>query len=82
MSSGWIDRIDFVGHEARPYCRISNVVDAAIAKRETASNYLKALARIGVLQERRSGREKLFVQPKLLTRLTTEGNEFEPYSRE
>jgi|GEM_PF-928561 len=46
----------------QPYCRISNLVERDIAKRQTASTYLKQLADIGVLQEINSGKEKLFVQ--------------------
>ena len=41
-----------------PYCRIGNIVDAGIAKRQTASEYLKAIANLGVLKETREGREK------------------------
>ena len=55
---------------AQPYCRIGNVVDAGIAKRQSASVYLKALVRIGVLEERKAGREKLFINPALLRALT------------
>lgn len=50
----------------QPYCRISNVVDAGLAKRQTASVYLKTLCEIGVLEERKSGREKLFINPSYL----------------
>lgn len=32
----------------QPYCRIANLVDAGIAKRQTASVYLKELHAIGV----------------------------------
>jgi Fic family protein len=32
-------------------CRIANVVEAGLAKRQTASEYLKELADIGVLDE-------------------------------
>ena len=63
----------------QPYCRIANLVDARIVKRQAASRYLKALARAGVLREETLGREKLFVHPKLLTLLTRETNAFEPY---
>lgn len=63
-----------------PYCRIGSLIDAGIAKRQTASVYLKALADIGVLQEEKVGREKLFLHPKFLRLLTTEGNTFEPYT--
>jgi Fic family protein len=62
-----------------PYCRISNLIDAGIAKRQTASVYLKQLVEIGVLREAESGKEKLFVHPKLLQLLTQDSNEFTPY---
>jgi Fic family protein len=54
----------------QPYCRISNLVERDIAKRQTASTYLKQLADIGVLQEINSGKEKLFVHPRLMTLMT------------
>ena len=63
----------------QPYCRIGNLTSAGIAKRQTASKYLKALAKIGVLAEQTAGREKLFIHPRLLILLTGEENEFEPY---
>ena len=50
----------------QPYCRIANLVDAEIAKRQTAAQYLKKLVDIGVLQEVREGRDKLFLNPGLL----------------
>jgi Fic family protein len=53
----------------QPYCRIENVVDAGIAKRETASRYLKALAAAGLLREEKIGREKLFVNTTFLALL-------------
>jgi len=55
-----------------PYCRIQNVVDAGIAKRQAASRYLKELVEIGVLEERSVGREKLFIHPKYLNLLMRE----------
>ena len=54
----------------QPYCRITNVVEAGIAKRQAASRYLKALASIGILEERSYGREKLYVHKGLLELLT------------
>ncbi len=42
------------------------MVDAGIAQRQSASVYLKALAAIGVLEERQSGRERLFINPALV----------------
>src|SRR5262249_21644478 len=50
----------------QPYCRINDLVGANIVKRQSASEYLKKLTEIGVLQERPVGREKLFVNPALL----------------
>jgi Fic family protein len=64
----------------QPYCRITNVVDNGIAKRQTASEYLKKLASIGVLEERKVGRERLFLHPKLLTLVTQEGNDYREYA--
>ena len=39
----------------QPYCRISNLVENNIAKRQTASVYLKQLTEIGVLNEKKAG---------------------------
>lgn len=58
----------------QPYCRIANLVDAGIAKRQTASVYLKQLCEIGVLKEVKSGRETIFVHPKYIELLTGEEN--------
>jgi Fic family protein len=62
-----------------PYCRISNLVDRGIAKRQTASTYLKELVRIGVLEEKQAGKERLFINPRLLHLLTRETNQTDPY---
>ena len=63
----------------QPYCRISNLVDAGIAKRQTASEYLKKLVDIGVLQEQQVGREKIFINPRLMRLLDQPNNSFLPY---
>jgi Fic family protein len=63
-----------------PYCRISNLVDRGIAKRQTASAYLKELVRIGVLEEKQAGKERLFINPRLLLLLTRETNQSAPYT--
>jgi len=63
----------------QPYCRISNLVDAGIAKRQTASEYLKKLVEIRVLQEQQVGRDKIFVNPKLMQLLEQQKNSFLPY---
>ncbi len=64
----------------QPYCRIGNLVDAGIAKRQTASVYLKQLCDIGVLREVKSGRENIFVHPKYIELLTGEENVWVYYS--
>ena len=56
----------------QPYCRIRNVVEAAIAQRQTAAVYLKKLVSAGVLNEVKVGREKLFINPRLMRLLTAE----------
>ncbi|MBT9289963.1 protein adenylyltransferase Fic [Prosthecodimorpha staleyi] len=53
----------------QPYCRIETLVAAGIAQRQSASRYLKALADFGVLEERKAGREKVFVNPAFLDAL-------------
>ena len=63
----------------RPYCRINNLTERGIAKRQTASVYLKELVRIGLLEEKPVGREKLFINSKLMTLLTRESNQFSAY---
>lgn len=55
----------------QPYCRISNLVERDIAKRQTASVYLKQLVEIGILEEVTSGKEKLFVNPRLMKLMTS-----------
>ena len=63
----------------QPYCRIGNLVEAGIAGRQAASRYLKALVVIGLLREQAVGREKLFVNSRLLTLLTQETNTIVPF---
>jgi len=62
----------------QPYCRIANLVEADIAKRQTASVYLKQLTEIGVLKEMKAGRDKLFIHPKLIG-VITRSNQFPNY---
>jgi Fic family protein len=50
----------------RPYCRIAHVVEAGLAKRQTASAYLKQLTDIGILREHKVGREKIFLNPAFI----------------
>lgn len=60
----------------QPYCRISHLVDAGIAKRATASRYLKELAEIGIMRELQDGRDKVFINLKFLNLLMGDSNEF------
>nr|WP_272214564.1 Fic family protein [Marinicella sp. W31]MDC2880188.1 Fic family protein [Marinicella sp. W31] len=53
-----------------PYCRIGDLVQAGIAKRQAASVYLKALVDAGLLQEVKAGRENLYINPALLSLLS------------
>jgi Fic family protein len=63
-----------------PYCRIQNVTQRRIAVRQTASGYLKELVKLGVLEEKPVGREKLFIHPKLMLLLTRDANQFALYA--
>jgi Fic family protein len=58
----------------QPYCRISNLVERDIAKRQSASKYLKALAEVGVVEEQSHGRERLFIHTKYLKLLQDDSN--------
>ena len=64
----------------QPYCRIENVVDAGIAKRQTASTYLHKLEAIGVLGERQIGLNKLFLNSRFLKLLTQESNDYRRFA--
>jgi Fic family protein len=55
-----------------PYCRIADLVNAGIAKRQAAATYLKQLVSIGILSEEKVGREKLFIHRKYLELLLNE----------
>jgi Fic family protein len=55
----------------QPYTKIQCVVEAGIAKRQTASGYLQALAGLGVLRESKHGREKYYINDALLAELAS-----------
>lgn len=63
----------------QPYCRIQNLVDLDIAKRQTASVYLKKLVEISVLEEVAHGKEKLFLHPKLMELLSSDTDSVPKY---
>ncbi|MFM9850049.1 MAG: protein adenylyltransferase Fic [Hyphomicrobiaceae bacterium] len=63
----------------QPYCRIANIVEARLANRATASKHLKQLADIGVLVERKEGREKLYINARFLDLLVSDSHEVAPF---
>lgn len=50
----------------QPYCKIRFLEEAGVAQRQTASHYLKELARIGVLKPFKSGREIYYINENFL----------------
>jgi len=50
----------------QPYCRISNVVDAGIVKRQTAAEYLQKFVSEGILKEIEIGREKIYINTRFM----------------
>ena len=67
------DLVDVIFEQ--PYCRIRNVVQRGLGTRQSASRYLHGLADAGVLRTVPLGREKLFVNPRLMALLTRDGND-------
>ena len=49
----------------QPYCKIKFLEDQGIAKRQAASDYLKALEQIGVLESKKVGKEVLYLNRRL-----------------
>jgi Fic family protein len=64
----------------QPYCRISDLVNKGVAKRQAASRYLKELTEKGILREMSLGKEKLFIHRKLMLLLSRDGNQFTKYN--
>jgi Fic family protein len=63
----------------QPCCRIVHLIEAGIAKRQTAASYLNVLCGAGILTESKVGKDRLFIHPKLMRLLTEEDNSFAPY---
>ncbi|MEQ1671656.1 MAG: Fic family protein, partial [Hyphomicrobium sp.] len=61
----------------QPYCRIENLTANDLGNRTTASNYLKQLVAIGMLEEEKVWRDKVFINRKYLDLLSSEGHDFE-----
>ena len=57
---------------SQPYCRIADLVNAGVCKRQTASTHLKDLVGIGVLKEEKVGRDKIFLHKEFLRMLMEE----------
>ena len=49
----------------QPYCKVKQLVDADIAKRQTAAEYLRELERIGILKSKKVGTANLYLNIKL-----------------
>lgn len=65
---------------ALPYVRIATLIDRGIAKRATATRNLRRLVDLGVLQEQKDGRSRLFIHRKFMDLLESESHAFEPYA--
>ena len=52
-----------------PYTKIQFLVDANIAKRQTASAYLQTLASLGFLRPNKNGREIYYINDALFAEL-------------
>lgn len=62
------DLIELLFHQ--PYTKANFLVDAGISERKTAANYLKQLAKIGVLEVQKVGRENLYLNKELFETLS------------
>ena len=62
----------------QPYCRITNVVEAKLAQRQTAAVYLRELCEIGILRETKISREKIFIHPQFLQLLIHDDPKHDP----
>ncbi len=62
------DLIELLFHQ--PYTKAQSLVDAGIAERKTAANYLKELVKIGVLQTHKAGKENLYLNKELFEALS------------
>ncbi|MEI6531536.1 MAG: Fic/DOC family N-terminal domain-containing protein [Chlamydiota bacterium] len=53
-----------------PYCKIKSLEEEGIAKRQTASQYLQQLEKIGILRSMKSGRDIYYINDAFLKILT------------
>jgi Fic family protein len=61
--------IELLFHQ--PYTKGQFLVDAGIAERQTAAEYLKELEKIGVLKSHKVGKENLYLNVKLFKLFST-----------
>jgi Fic family protein len=54
----------------RPYCKVQFLVEAGIAKRQTAAKYLKSLVANGFLSEVKIGRENVYINTEFMKLLS------------
>jgi predicted transcriptional regulator len=55
-----------------PYSKIEFLVTALGVERKAASRYLQALERIGLLESQKVGRERIYINVRLMTILSRE----------
>ena len=60
--------IELLFHQ--PYCKVEHIVNARLAKRQTAAEYLKALEHAKLLKSKKSGKEILYLNTPLLKLLS------------
>jgi Fic family protein len=65
----------------QPYCRIENLTEIGLGRRHAVSGYLKELVAIGVLQEEKVWRDKVFINRKYIDLLSNDTHDFAPYPR-
>ena len=63
----------------RPYCRVATLVNADLCQRQTAMKYLTILSDFGILKLLDLGRERLFINTRLMDLLKNEDHSFESY---
>jgi Fic family protein len=66
----------------QPYCRTGDLVENRIASRNIAAKYLKELTAVGVLDQRKEGREVLYLNTRFLDLLKSNQHGFKPYPLE
>jgi Fic family protein len=63
----------------KPYCRIADLEERNIAKRQSSSKYLKELVALGMLIEEKSGRDKIYLHRVYMDLLSSDEHAVKPY---